>query len=347
MEQSTTDPLREKRVELILQQLEGIPALAAPAPQAVAALLESCRTPQPGPPLQRLGELAVGTCAAFANQNQKPAAESAGLAKFDREEYWKHAVAVGCCARLLAEQMVGTWGKDSEVDPFEAFVCGLLHDVGKLVLETVLPKSFARAVEAAELLRGNIADVERTVIGLDHMVAGKRLAEHWSLPANVRDCIWLHGQAPSALPATVARPRLVNLITLADVLVREQHIGYSGNYLYTLPRQTLLDEIGITAEQVDNVLVTLVEDVERVSSALGVGEVSSGALYQGALTQAKKEIDRTQHELQSKNEKLAIRAKFFEALAGFQGEMRPDAPPQTAMRAIGQTAIKVLDVTSA
>ena len=61
MDQSTTDPLREKRVELILQQLEGVPALAAPAPNAVAALLEACRTPQPSPPLQRLGDLAAVT----------------------------------------------------------------------------------------------------------------------------------------------------------------------------------------------------------------------------------------------------------------------------------------------
>src|SRR5688500_9544151 len=212
--------------------------------------------------------------------------------------------------------MVVIWWKYIEVDPFEAFVCGLLHDVGKLVLRRVLPKSFARAVEAAALLRGNIADVERTVIGLDHMVAGKRLAEHWSLPANVRDCIWLHGQAPSALPATVARPRLVNLITLADVLVREQHIGYSGNYLYTLPRQTLLDEVGVTEEQIDACRVAIVDDVERVGSALGIGQATSGALYQAALTQANREIDRTQSELAAKNEKLAIRAKFFEALAG-------------------------------
>jgi len=167
------------------------------------------------------------------------------------------------------------------------------------------------------------------------------------LPANARDCIWLHGQAPSALPATVARPRLVNLITLADILVREQHIGYSGNYLYTLPKQNLLDEIGVTAEQIDTVRVALIDDVERVSIALGVGQISTGALYQAALSRANKTIDRVQLELQVKNQKLALRARFFEALAGFQGEMRPDAPPQTAMRAIGQTAVKVLDVTSA
>src|SRR5439155_17840707 len=72
---------------------------------------------------------------------------------------------------------------------------------------------------------------------------------------------------------------------------------------------------------------------------------SSDQLYRSAMTQANKELDRVQLELEAKNRRLAIRAKFFEALAGFEGEMRPDAPPQTALRAIGQTAIGVLDVT--
>src|SRR5207249_3774808 len=262
------------------------------------------------------------------------------------DRYRRHAVAVGSCAQLLAEQMAGTWGKDSQVEPFEAFVCGLLHDLGKIVLETVLPKSFARAVEAAEMLRGNIADVERSVIGLDHMVAGKRLAERWELPANIRDCIWLHGQSPAALPATVSRPRLVNLITLADLIARELHLGYSGNYVYTLSRQNLLDAVGVTPEQVDAVTAKLVDQIQLITPALGIGQPSTGELYQGALSQANKELDRVHGELQTKNRRLAIRAKFFEALAGFEDEMRPDAPPQTALRAIGQTAIGVLDVTS-
>src|SRR5438270_577255 len=90
-------------------------------------------------------------------------------------------------------------------------------------------------------VRGEVNSVERTVVGLDHMVVGKRLAERWQLPSIVRDCAWLHGQSPEALPATVKQPRLVSLVTLADTLVREQHLGYSGNYTFNVPRQALLD----------------------------------------------------------------------------------------------------------
>ncbi len=118
----------------------------------------------------------------------------------------------------------------------------------------MLPKSFSKVVEAADMLRGNIADIERSVIGLDHMVVGKRLAERWRLPDSIRDCAWLHGQIPQALPATVKNPRLVNLITLADVIVREQHLGFSGNFSFSVPKQALLDAVGLTPEQLEPVM---------------------------------------------------------------------------------------------
>ncbi len=345
----------QKRVELILQQLEAVPAFPDASDIAAGALnvartvgreqfesLQQFQQKRGGDAL-RYATVACGAYHAFASAAQQTSTEDS----FDREEFWRHAIAVGCCAQLMVEQMLGTWGKDCGLEVFEAFACGLLHDVGKLVLETVLPKSFGRAVEAAEMLRGNIADVERAVIGVDHMVAGKRLAEQWELPAPLRDCIWLHGQTPSALPTTVAKPRLVNLITLADTLVREQHIGYSGNYTFPIAKQTLIDAIGITQEQIDAVLQQLIDQIEPYADALGVGKIKAAELYQKALSQANRELDRVQVELDVKNRRLAIRTKFFEALSGFQGEIRPDAPPQTVLRAIGQTAVGVLDVSSA
>jgi signal transduction histidine kinase len=254
---------------------------------------------------------------------------------------------VACCAELLAMALkAGGAAKVATIEPSEAFLAGLLHDLGKVALDAALPKSFGRVVEAVDLLRGNIADVERTVIGLDHMVVGKRLAERWGLPATLRDCVWLHGQLPQALPATVRNPRLVNLITLADILVRERHIGYSGNYSFTFAQQNLVEAIGLTPEHVNDAVQKLVEHIEPRAKALGLGQSSSHELYQHALTQANKELGRVSGQLAAKNRRLAIRAKFFDALSGFQGELRADAPPQDVLKAIGNTAVGVLDVTS-
>lgn len=366
--------VREKRVELILQQLEDLPTLPAVAvrvlevtsnessdaqevvkliqsdPSLTARILQLVHRADVGVRGEvtsveravillgfeavRSAVLAISVFEAF-READKPLAS-----QFRRDEFWKHCVAVACAAELIALTI-----KDPVLNPSEAFVCGLLHDLGKVALDAALPKSFNRVVEAAELLRGNIADVERTVIGLDHMVVGKRLSERWQLPASVRDCIWLHGQSPSALPPSVRNPRMVNLVTLADMIVREQHLGYSGNFGFPVSRQVLCDAIGIAREQLETVLLTLIEHIEPRATALGLNQGNAGELYRSALAQANRELGRVSGQLASKNRRLAIRAKFFDALSQFQGELRPDAPPQVVLRAVGQTAVGALDVS--
>jgi putative nucleotidyltransferase with HDIG domain len=372
------EQLDQKRTELILQQLEQLPTLPAVAMQVLevtgndqssardvvkliesdvsltARILHLVHRPDMGVrgevnTVERavvlLGFAAVRSAvlavSVFETFGTGPARK---FGHFARDDFWKHSIAVACCAELLAEKLGAIFGKNNGIEPSQAFVAGLLHDLGKVALDACLPKSFDRVVEAVEMLRGNIADVERKVIGLDHMVVGKRLAERWQLPAVMRDAIWLHGQLPQALPATVKMPRLVNLITLADQLVREQHIGYSGNYTYTVPRQSLLDSVGLSDEHVKETLLGLVARIEPRAAALGLNRASSNELYQQALSRANKELGRVTEQLATKNRRLAIRAKFFDALSGFQSELRPDAPPQTVLQAVGQTAVGVLDV---
>ena len=366
------DQHREKRVELILQQLEELPTLPAVAVKVLEATADSNSSANDVVKLigsdpvltsrilqlvhradlgvrgevnsvdravMLLGFDAVRSAVLAVSVFQAMGGEARPVqgGHFSREEFWKHCVAVACCAELLAEAARG-------MHPSEAFICGLLHDLGKVALDAILPKSFSRVVEAADLLRGNIADLERTIIGLDHMVVGKRLAERWQLPATIRDCTWLHGQHPQALPATVKQPRMVNLVTLADLLVREQHLGYSGNFTFGVSRQPLFDAVGLTQKQVDAAMGRLVEQIEPRAKALGLGQASSGELYQQALAQANRELGRVSGQLAARNRRLSVRAKFFDALSSFQSELRPDAPPQTVLGAIAQTAVSVLGV---
>lgn len=377
-----SDTVREKRVELILQQLEDLPTLPAVAVRVLEATADEGSSAKQvvelissdvalttrilqlvhradagvrgevnsveraivllGFDAVRSAVLAVSIFQTFAQPDgQRPGAH------FSVEEFWKHSVAVACCAELLADELITTYGKDAGVTASEAFVCGLLHDLGKVALDAALPKSFDKVVEATELLRGNIADVERQIIGLDHMVVGKRLAERWGLPTGVRDCIWLHGQLPAALPANVRNPRLVNLVTLADVMVREQHLGFSGNFSFNVQRQPLVDAIGLAPDAIEKVLQKLVSAIEPRAKALGLGQANTSELYQQALAQANRELGRMSGVLAAKNRRLAVRARFFDALSQFQSELKPDAPPQMVLQAIGQTAVAILGATSA
>ncbi len=339
----SSDPALSSRVlQMVRRADSGVRGEVASVARAVVLL---------GFEAVRNAALAVSVFQTFAGDKQ-PAGH------FDRQEFWKHSIAVAAAAELLAKatkEDPATVAKLPVVDLDEAFVAGLLHDLGKVALDAVLPKSFDRVVEAAVLLRGDIADLEHSIIGMNHMVVGKRLAEQWKLPAAVREVMWLHGQNPRSLPgagaafgstagAPLAHARLVNLVTLADVLVREQHIGFSGNFTYPVSRQALLDAAGVSVDQLERVRRDLMKEVERRALLLGLGDAATDELYQQALTSANKELGRVTTQLSAKNRRLGVRAKYFDAISNFQGELRPDANPPAVLQAIGQTALGILDV---
>ena len=259
---------------------------------------------------------------------------------FDRQAFWTHSLAVACCADLLAARL-----PHHDVAPPMAFLAGLLHDIGKAALDAALPKSYARVVDGVDLLRGNIADVERTVIGVDHHAAGRRLAEQWHLPEAVVDVAWLHGQPPAAIPKTARHAKLIHLVTLADLLVRQQHLGYSGNYVLG-DRDPLVAAAGLTPADVDAVLAGLVAHMEPRATALGLGQASGDELYRSALTRANRELGQLGTQLAAKNRKLATRGKYFDAAAAFQAELRADAPPADVLRAVAHAAAALLSTTT-
>ncbi len=372
----------DKRIELILQQMDRLPTLPAVAirvleitgndtssarnvveliendPPLTARILQLVHRADLGVRSEvnsvsravvllgfeavRSAVLAVSVFETFGTGASKGAS-----GRFDRAMFWRHCMAVACCAELLAATARRKGNKKPGTDPADAFVCGLLHDLGKVALDASLPKSFARVVDAAEMLRGDIADIERSVIGIDHMVVGKRLAERWGLPPTVRDCIWLHGTAPETYPSTLKNPWMVSLVTLADMIVRERHIGYSGNYVYNVPKSKLVEQLGLSLDDVEAAAEGLIEQIEPRAKALGLGETTSSELYRQALCQANVELGRVSDQLAAKNRRLSVRAKFFEALAAFQSELRPDAAPSLVLRAIAQTATGVLGVERA
>jgi HD-like signal output (HDOD) protein len=142
---------------------------------------------------------------------------------FDYQQFWKHSLMVGFAARLIAEMSAAT-------NPFtdeEAYVAGLLHDSGVLLLNQYFQEEFF-AVEAA--LAGGDKQrhvVELDLLGMDHGEAGAYLLEQWSLSENVTESVrWHHqaGQCPEEYSIQM------NTIRLADALAhvaraREENKG--------------------------------------------------------------------------------------------------------------------------
>jgi len=236
--------------------------------------------------------------------------EDAGT--FDRTAFWKHSVAVAAAAYLLAEQV----GKPHQITPDEAFVCGLLHDLGKIVLDRLLPKTYQRIAETANRQAADIAEVERRIIGVDHHTVGRRLAEQWQLPHILQDVMWLHGQTYDTLPDVPHRP-MIALVGLADVLARKQHVGYSGNHVLPSHLDRITGPIRITPKIEKEIVRSLHEEVSLRAQALGLGEIPSPQLLAESIARANRSLGRVNESLAVQTRAAARHEQALRAIATF------------------------------
>jgi putative nucleotidyltransferase with HDIG domain len=120
-----------------------------------------------------------------------------------RRVAWRHAATVSVAARRLA-QLVNVAGGE------EAGIAGLLHDVGKMVLTSVVPEAAAEAVSVARSRGIPVWQAEMQVIGFHHGAVGAALLHLWGLPETVVDAVAFHHQ-----PFEVRSP-LATVVYLAD-----------------------------------------------------------------------------------------------------------------------------------
>ena len=233
-------------------------------------------------------------------------------AGFDRRGFWRHSLAVGVAAELIARRQRGV----DDVAPSEAFVCGLMHDIGKLALDHVLPRSYARVVELTEAHHANIARVERKVIGIDHHTAGKRLAEQWGLGHAICDAIWLHGSPPRSLPDLPHR-RLIGVVGLADLFARKQHLGYSGNHRLAEDIADAAEAIDLDPDKAVEAYEGLHEELEARARALGLGAEPSRRLFLDSIMQANGLLGRLNGTLETHRRRANQQGRTLAAIRDF------------------------------
>ena len=258
---------------------------------------------------------------------------AAGL---DLQAFWLHCLAVASAAEVLASDL-----GDAAIRPDEAFVAGLLHDVGKLALDAALPRAHAKAVEVARQHAAPLDEVERRVLGIDHPTAGKRLAERWGLPHRLQDAIWLHASPFESLPGVEHR-RLVGLVRLANTVARGLYIGGSGNASPPPPAEAMAATLGLSASAVERCRCELHERVEERSRALGLDTPPTRQLLSDSLQQANAALARTNEALERRGRAAQRHAATLSAVAAFHASAGAGQSQQDVLDRVGLSAATAL-----
>lgn len=141
-----------------------------------------------------------------------------GAGSVDLARFWEHSVAVAAICKVLAASRL------PQVQD-EAFVAGLLHDVGKLIEKRYFPDDFDHICRVAAEQGLPWYECEGRLFAVNHAQIGKVVLRGWNFPAPVVEAIHLHHTPEAARQ----KPQLTALVHVADYLAYAMGHGAPGS----------------------------------------------------------------------------------------------------------------------
>lgn len=211
--------------------------------------------------------------------------------RFHRKRFWRHSVGTATAAKLLARRL-------RRGDAEEAFLAGLIHDMGRIILDHYFSGEFTRILDLRATENVPLLEAERRVVGLDHAEIGGLVARQWNFPPQIADAIGFHHRPADAQDGG----EIALLVQVADALSHRnermeiaaeegtpsgpssassdqlRYLGNEPSALAALPGEdvevfpdaAILDQIGLTPDRVDEILVELEGELEKARVFLNV-----------------------------------------------------------------------------
>ncbi len=133
----------------------------------------------------------------------------------DRGRLWRHSIGTATAARLLAKAEHG-------IDPETAYIAGLLHEVGIVILDRYFHDVLRAAVRVAHIQKSTIDRALRDLIGADQFKVGSYLAQRWRLPGAFSSSIGMHNSPPIA----DGYAQVIAIVHVASMIADACHMNY-------------------------------------------------------------------------------------------------------------------------
>lgn len=241
--------------------------------------------------------------------------------------FWQHCVACAHACEALAKEL-------KYPRPEEAFIAGLLHDVGKLVAYHRLENNFSKFLSQLKNATPESNQewppltLEKEVIGAGHHLIGKWAAETWNFPEAIVEAIWLHHQPPPGGRNEI--PSLALLVRFADALCNLYNLGssyfinhdldYSTSAPYARTVESLKIFLRLDQETLLDIYHTADNHLHEFDSCL---EVVDNDLYFAAIRKANRELGRLNLEREKNLTELSLKNRLLVGLSAIDQKLGP------------------------
>lgn len=162
----------------------------------------------------------------------------------EKRQVWVHAYKVA----FFSHQIACSYCAGDKTVVADAYVCGLLHDIGKVIFTTTHTDSMKKLINATQQKNISLQVIEQMISGTNHEVLGAKIAEKWNFPKSIVASIKYH-HSPDEAPEEYKK--ITTVVAFADQICS----FIDGKISYSQVSKTCRDTFGIKSEMQFNSLV--------------------------------------------------------------------------------------------
>ena len=182
--------------------------------------------------------------------------------EFDRVGFWKHSIGCAVISRMIAEKM-----NYPKLD--DSFTAGLLHDIGKVVLDQYLHEEMTKIIKLVKEKDVSFVDAEYEVLGLSHADIGEQVMKNWKIPTSITVAVKYHHQGPNErADSPLSQDLIVDIVRLSDVICKREKIGSTGDNIIPEMNEDLWDRLDINQESINEIVEGCIEEIEKAEALL-------------------------------------------------------------------------------
>lgn len=181
---------------------------------------------------------------------------------FDVGRFWEHSVGTAFIARNLAEHA-------RQKQPEEAFIGGLLHDIGKVFVLQFLRKDLDEIMVLVKEKDMSIRAAEEAVLGVDHAWIGHTIVKNWHFPPNLCQGIGYH-HSPNMLAERKEDLVFTSVIHMADIICRGLDIGSGGDDLVPDINTAAWNALSLSLDDVKTILKRVDKGLSEIDDFLNI-----------------------------------------------------------------------------
>ena len=219
----------------------------------------------------------------------------------DLRAFWRHSLSAAVMAREIAEKMNYPHGE-------EAYLAGLLHDVGRLALLATAPNEYATNFLSSD--DDILCAVEQRTLKITHPEAGAWLVARWNLDSFLADSVLYHHEPPARLETSHPLIRIVLLAHLLSDSDENDPIVVAAGALCGIPSLDLAMINSGASSQVRKAADYLGIDLSGINRPEMPAVCSSGSL----------ESDSTHRQLTDEVRNLLLTSEAGRSFSRYQGE---------------------------